>query len=97
MVFHSKFDQFNGSSFRFKVVICSTISMVLVGVIARKFYLKRKQEKEERELQESLERSRRSRRARTRQTDLLEKDMCVVCVSNPKEVNIDILYEPFLQ
>lgn len=56
-------------------------------MIARKFYLKKKQEKQERDLQESLERSRRTRRARTRQTDISEKDMCVVCVTNPKEVN----------
>lgn len=62
--------------------------MVLVGVIARRFYLKKKQEKEERKLKESLEGSRRSRRARTRQGDISERDSCVVCVSNPKEVNV---------
>lgn len=62
---------------------------MLVGVIAKKFYLKKKKEKQERDLQESLERSRRSRRAETRQSDISEKDMCVVCVSNPKEVNND--------
>lgn len=62
-----------------------------MGVIARRFYLKKKQEKEERELKESLERSRRSRRARTRETDIAEKDTCVVCVSNPKEVSVDII------
>lgn len=59
-----------------------------MGVIARKFYLKKKQEKAERQLKESLERSRRARRARTRQTDISEKDSCVVCVSNPKEVSV---------
>ncbi|KAG4078824.1 hypothetical protein HA402_015414 [Bradysia odoriphaga] len=74
------------SSMLFKVIICSTISAVLVGVIARKFYLKKKQERQDRELQEALDHSRRTRRANTRQTNILEKDMCVVCVSNPKEV-----------
>jgi len=74
------------SSMMFKIAICSTISVVLVGVIARKFYLKRKQEREERELKESLERSRRTRRTRVRSTDISDRDSCVVCVSNPKEV-----------
>ncbi|KAJ6644431.1 Mitochondrial E3 ubiquitin protein ligase 1 [Pseudolycoriella hygida] len=74
------------SSMMFKVIMCSTISAVLIGVIARKFYLKKKEERHQRSIQEALEHSRRARRARSRPTGISERDMCVVCVSNPKEV-----------
>lgn len=65
---------------------CGTISVILISIIARKIYLKKKQERSERKLKESLEKARRERRSRTRPRNLNDEQLCVVCVANPKEV-----------
>ncbi|XP_050098728.1 mitochondrial E3 ubiquitin protein ligase 1 [Anopheles aquasalis] len=74
------------SSTLLKVLICGTISVVLVGLITRKIYKRKKMEREERKLREQLEKSRTERRSRLRSTNLTEEQRCVVCVENPKEV-----------
>lgn len=73
--------------YSFKIVVCSTISAILIGVIGRKFYRKKKQERDERKIKETLEKERRARRARTRPLNLTPDQLCVVCSTNPKEVN----------
>lgn len=74
------------SSMLFKVIICGTISAVLVGLITRKIYKRKKEEWEERRLREKLEKSRVQRRALARQQVFNDEQRCVVCVDNPKEV-----------
>lgn len=74
------------SSTLLKVLICGTISAVLVGLITRKIYKRKKMERDERKLREQLEKSRTERRSRLRSTNLTEEQRCVVCVENPKEV-----------
>ncbi|XP_065090491.1 mitochondrial E3 ubiquitin protein ligase 1 [Ochlerotatus camptorhynchus] len=74
------------SSMLFKVIICGTISAVLVGLITRKIYKRKKEEWEERRLREKLDKSRVQRRALARQQVFNDEQRCVVCVDNPKEV-----------
>lgn len=76
-VFHSSF----------KIVLCSSISMVLVGLIVRKMYRRKKQEREEAKIRKRLELERRERRARNRPHTLTQDQLCVVCSTNPKEVS----------
>lgn len=80
-----KFEEAKSSTL-IKIVICSTISMVLLAIIGSKLYKKKKQEREERRLKDMLEKSRRERRAKIRPKNLNEDQLCVVCVTNPKEV-----------
>ncbi|KFB47152.1 AGAP005955-PA-like protein [Anopheles sinensis] len=75
------------SSTLLKVILSGTIAVVLVGLITRKIYKRKKQEWEERKLRKQLEASRAVRRARMRPAgELSEDQLCVVCVVNPKEV-----------
>ncbi|XP_029734744.1 mitochondrial E3 ubiquitin protein ligase 1 [Aedes albopictus] len=74
------------SSMLFKVIVCGTISAVLVGLITRKIYKRKKMEWEEQRLREKLEKSRVQRRALARQQVFNDEQRCVVCVDNPKEV-----------
>ncbi|XP_052847282.1 mitochondrial E3 ubiquitin protein ligase 1 [Drosophila gunungcola] len=70
----------------FKLVICGTISVVLIGFIAKKIYRRRKQEREEAKIRNRLETERRERRARSRPHTLSQDQLCVVCSTNPKEI-----------
>lgn len=74
------------SSMAVKIFVCSTITVVLVGIIVRKIYLKKKQERDERKIKETLDNERRRRRAKTRPQNLTPEQLCVVCSTNPKEV-----------
>lgn len=74
------------SSMLFKVIICGTISAVLIGLITRKIYKRKKMEWDEQRLRDKLERSRAQRRALARQQVFSDEQRCVVCVDNPKEV-----------
>lgn len=76
------------SSMLTKIFICGTISVVLITLIARKVYHRRKQDLDARKLKESLEKSRQQRRAtaRTSNEQLTDDQRCVVCATNPKEV-----------
>uniref|UniRef100_A0A1Q3FAG0 RING-type E3 ubiquitin transferase n=1 Tax=Culex tarsalis TaxID=7177 RepID=A0A1Q3FAG0_CULTA len=74
------------SSMLFKVVVCGTISAVLVGLIAKKIYRRKKMEWDEQKLRDKLEKSRAQRRAQARQQVFNDEQRCVVCVDNPKEV-----------
>uniref|UniRef100_A0A182NIM5 RING-type E3 ubiquitin transferase n=1 Tax=Anopheles dirus TaxID=7168 RepID=A0A182NIM5_9DIPT len=74
------------SSMLLKVIVCGTISAVLIGLITRKVYKRKKQEWDERKLRKQLEESRATRRARMRPTVVSEDQLCVVCIVNPKEV-----------
>lgn len=78
------------SSMLTKVFICGTISVVLITLIARKVYQRRKHDFEARKLKETLEKSRQQRRAiaRTSNDQLSDDQRCVVCATNPKEVII---------
>lgn len=70
-----------------KIVFLSTIAAVLIGIMGRRFYLRKKQERDERKIRATLDKERRERRALTRNRDLKEDQLCVVCQSNPKEVS----------
>ncbi|XP_055531899.1 mitochondrial E3 ubiquitin protein ligase 1 [Wyeomyia smithii] len=74
------------SSMLFKVIVCGTISAVLIGLISKKIYKRKKVEWEERRVREMLEKSRAQRRALARQQVYNDEQKCVVCVDNPKEV-----------
>ena len=74
--------------YRAKIIICSAISVVILGIVGRKFYLKKKQERDDRTVKETLDRARRERRAKSRPQNLNESQLCVVCTINPKEVII---------
>lgn len=80
-----KFDEAK-SSMLFKVIVCGTVSAVLVGLIARKIYRRKKMEWDEQNLRDKLEKSRAQRRAKARQQVFNDEQRCVVCVDNPKEV-----------
>ncbi|EDW79412.1 uncharacterized protein Dwil_GK20428 [Drosophila willistoni] len=74
------------SSMLFKIILCSSISVVLVGIIVRKLYRKKKQEREEAKIRNRLDLERRERRARSRPHTLSQDQLCVVCSTNPKEI-----------
>lgn len=77
------------SSMLFRVVVCGGISVLLITLIVRKVYRKRKQELEEKALKETLEKSRVQRRTNARRGEkehLSDDQKCVVCITNPKEV-----------
>ncbi|XP_055619044.1 mitochondrial E3 ubiquitin protein ligase 1 [Toxorhynchites rutilus septentrionalis] len=74
------------NSMLFKVIVCGTISAVLVGLITRKIYKRKKMEWDEQALRDKLEKSRAQRRALARQQVFSDDQRCVVCVDNPKEV-----------
>uniref|UniRef100_D3TMJ3 RING-type E3 ubiquitin transferase n=1 Tax=Glossina morsitans morsitans TaxID=37546 RepID=D3TMJ3_GLOMM len=76
------------SSMLFKIFVCGAISAVLISVIGRKLYVKKKQERDDRRIREALEKERKKRRARSRPQDLTRDQLCVVCTTNPKEVII---------
>ncbi|KAG5880539.1 hypothetical protein JTB14_026772 [Gonioctena quinquepunctata] len=73
-------------NYRLLCIIFGTISIILGGMVLRK-YLKIKSDKKEAAKRKSmLEDSRRERRRRMRDEDLPEEQICVVCRSNPKEI-----------
>lgn len=74
------------NSMLFKVIVCGTISAVLVGLIAKKIYRRKKMEWEEQKLRDKLDKSRLQRRVQARQQVFSDEQRCVVCVDNPKEV-----------
>ncbi|EDV96805.1 mitochondrial E3 ubiquitin protein ligase 1 [Drosophila grimshawi] len=74
------------SSTLFKIILCSSVSIVLVGLIVRKVYRKKRQEREEAKIRTRLESERRERRARSRPHTLTQDQLCVVCSTNPKEI-----------
>uniref|UniRef100_A0A1B0A2J7 RING-type E3 ubiquitin transferase n=1 Tax=Glossina pallidipes TaxID=7398 RepID=A0A1B0A2J7_GLOPL len=76
------------SSMLFKIFVCGAISAVLISIIGRKLYVKKKQERDDRRIREALEKERKKRRARSRPQDLPRDQLCVVCTTNPKEVII---------
>lgn len=75
------------NSMLFKIFVCGTIGAVLIGVIGRKIYMKKKQERDERRIRETLEKERKERRAKSRPVNLSQDQLCVVCNINPKEVS----------
>ncbi|XP_068156928.1 mitochondrial E3 ubiquitin protein ligase 1-like [Drosophila tropicalis] len=76
------------SALIFRMVFYGSISIVLLGLIARKLYLKRKQQRAEADVRNRLEEKRRERRALMRPQNLSEDQRCVVCSANPKEIII---------
>lgn len=74
------------SSTLLKIVICSTVGAVLIALIARKVYKKRKAAQEEEKFRESMDKSRKERRSKQRIETISDEQRCVVCVTNPKEV-----------
>ncbi|KAH8239548.1 hypothetical protein KR032_005415 [Drosophila birchii] len=69
-----------------KILVCSTISVVLVAFIVKKIYKRRKQEREDALIRDRLDTERRERRARSRPHTLSQDQLCVVCSTNPKEI-----------
>ncbi|KRF99751.1 uncharacterized protein Dwil_GK26989 [Drosophila willistoni] len=76
------------SALIFRMAFYGSISVLLLGLIARKLYLKRKQQRAEDEIRNRLEEERRERRALMRPQNLTDDQRCVVCSSNPKEIII---------
>lgn len=74
------------SSTLVKIMICSTVGAVLIGLITRKVLLKRRAAREEQKFRESMEKSRAEKRSKQRTETLTDDQRCVVCVTNPKEV-----------
>lgn len=68
-------------------MIFGAAGLVLVGIMARRWWLKRLDEKKEEERRQRLERTRKERRQRARAgEDYSEAQLCIVCKENPKEV-----------
>lgn len=69
-------------------MICGTIATVIIGVVLRKIFIKKKHERDERRLKEILENARRQRisKSKGRSEKLMDDQKCVVCMDNPKEV-----------
>lgn len=80
------------NSMLFKIFLCGTISAVMIGIITRKLYMKRKQERDERKIRETLEKERKERRAKSRPVNLTLDQLCVVCNTNPKEVKLKFAF-----
>uniref|UniRef100_A0A0K8TS00 RING-type E3 ubiquitin transferase n=1 Tax=Tabanus bromius TaxID=304241 RepID=A0A0K8TS00_TABBR len=75
------------SSMMVKMFISGAITALIIGIIGRRYFIRKKAERNERRLKETLEKARRERRAKTRpKANLMEEQLCVVCVTNPKEV-----------
>ncbi|XP_030386496.1 mitochondrial E3 ubiquitin protein ligase 1-like [Scaptodrosophila lebanonensis] len=70
----------------FKIMLCTTISGILVGLILRKIYRKKRQEREEAKIRIRLDTERRERRALNRSNVISSDQLCVVCSTNPKEI-----------
>lgn len=73
--------------FRLGCFIFGTIGLVIGGLIVRRYWKEKKLMIEEQKRKEELENSRRERRKQIRDQDIPENQLCVVCRSNPKEVN----------
>lgn len=75
---------------RFKVFVFGTIGTILAAVIVRKLYVRRKRALEEQAVKDQLEKNRKARRERARTSGApqpgSDNPFCVVCVTNPKEV-----------
>lgn len=70
-----------------------SIGLAVAALIARKLFLRRKRELEERAIKAQLEQGRRQRRGQGRSATSGGSDVCVVCITNPKEVrDKDIIY-----
>ncbi|XP_017151213.1 mitochondrial E3 ubiquitin protein ligase 1-like [Drosophila miranda] len=69
-----------------KIALCGAVSALLIGLMAKKLYRKKRQQKEEAGIHSRLERERRERRARGRPPALSDDELCVVCATNPKEI-----------
>lgn len=80
-----------------RVVVFGAIGAGLTAYIVRKLWLRRRARLEEEALAEALEKSRQARREKARTTTnggggttpLSEDQVCVVCVTHPKEVNFE--------
>lgn len=89
----------DGSRQNYKLLclLFSSVGLVIVGLIARKYLNFRAEYKAEIKRKRQLEESRRERRARMRDEDVPEAQLCVVCRSNPKEVHINVfLFNTFI-
>ncbi|XP_016989214.1 mitochondrial E3 ubiquitin protein ligase 1-like [Drosophila rhopaloa] len=65
-----------------KLLVCSTISVILIAYVVRKIYKRRNKKIEEAEIHNRLETERRM----DRPVILSQDQLCVVCSSNPKEI-----------
>lgn len=74
------------SSTLVKILVCSTVAAVLIGLIGRKVYKKRRAAIEEQNFRDAMDQSRKERRSKQRIETLTDDQRCVVCVTNPKEV-----------
>lgn len=61
------------------------------GLIVRRYWKEKKLMIEEQKRKEELENIRRERRKQIRDQDIPENQLCVVCRSNPREVNHGLL------
>lgn len=79
----------DGSKRNYKIlcIVFGSIAVVLGGLIVRKYLRIRKEKGDAEKQRMQLELSRRERRRRIRDEDLDENQLCVVCKTNPKEVN----------
>lgn len=80
-----RFEQAKASA-GFRIFLFGSVAVVLVGLIGRKIYMKKKQERSERLFREQMDQSRQERRSRQRPANVPNEQRCVVCVDHPREV-----------
>jgi len=68
--------------FRLKLLVCSTISVILIAFVSRKIYRRIKIKAEKVTISNRL----RTERRRNLPDNLSKDQLCVVCSTNPKEV-----------
>jgi E3 ubiquitin-protein ligase MUL1 len=72
---------------RLLCILFGTIGLVIGGLIIRKYWQYKDRLIEESKRKQMLDESRRKRRRQMRDQNLPENQICVVCKSNPIEVN----------
>lgn len=79
-------------NYRFMCIIFGTAGIVLSVMIFRKYWMYRKQLVEDQQRKKQIEESRRNRRRQMREENVPESQLCVVCKTNPIEVNYIYFY-----
>jgi E3 ubiquitin-protein ligase MUL1 len=71
---------------RFLTLIFGGVSLVIVGIITRRWWKERTRKQKEQTARRQQDDSRKDRRRHVRDRELTELQLCVVCCLNPREI-----------